>query len=208
MTERAIPVSSQSVNREYLDNLRTLCPKAGSLAEYLSRMNGCVAFESALVIRPVDDGSLVSGLLDWNRLSVWRDVYRLPEFTLLFASDAFGMQFGLNSEGEVIWLNVESGEFETIAPSFEAWLALMEDDWKYLTGWPVAHAWQEENGPLPLSKRLVPKLPFVLGGAYVIENLNAVDEMQAMAWYSDLARQIRNLPDGSKVVLKKIEDLG
>jgi hypothetical protein len=51
--------------------------------------------------------------------------------------------------------------------------------------------------------RLLPKLPFVLGGEYNLDNLYLANSVEGMRFRGSIARQIQNIPDGNKVVLKK-----
>jgi hypothetical protein len=50
--------------------------------------------------------------------------------------------------------------------------------------------------------RLLPKTPFVCGGKYQLDNLYSVEEVKGMQFRASIANQIRDLPDGSDVVLK------
>ena len=48
---------------------------------------------------------------------------------------------------------------------------------------------------------LLPKIPFVFGGKYEIENLYPVDDLKGMLFRASIAKQIRGLPDGCQIVL-------
>jgi hypothetical protein len=73
---------------------------------------------------------------------------------------------------------------------------------KFATGWPLAERWQDANGPLEAGHRLVPQIPFVLGGDFSAENLYSADDVVALRFRADIAKQIRDLPDGAKVRLR------
>jgi hypothetical protein len=47
--------------------------------------------------------------------------------------------------------------------------------------------------------RLAPRIPFVLGGSFEVDNLHAINESIGMKLRSELAMQIRSLPDGAQV---------
>jgi hypothetical protein len=49
----------------------------------------------------------------------------------------------------------------------------------------------------------VPIKPFVLGGEGTLANLEPEDCVSAMRWHGELASQIRDLPDGARLVLKE-----
>jgi hypothetical protein len=75
-----------------------------------------------------------------------------------------------------------------------------------LTGFPLAHAWQESNGPIPEGMRLVPSVPFILNGAFELANLQLMDAEKGMRLRAGLARQLVNIPDGSKVKINFTKD--
>jgi hypothetical protein len=97
--------------------------------------------------------------------------------------------------------NPETGNIEVVATSLEGWAERILADYTVETGWPLAHEWQRRYGPLPVQERLIPKIPFVLGGAYDTDNLYAIDAVKGMRFRADIARQIRDLPDGTQVKL-------
>jgi hypothetical protein len=55
-----------------------------------------------------------------------------------------------------------------------------------------------------VGKRLLPKIPFILGGRYESSNLYAVDAVTGMCYRGELWQQLRDLPDGSQVRLKAL----
>jgi len=102
-------------------------------------------------------------------------------------------------------LNPETGEIELFAGSVEEWAQQILDNFDQLTGYTLAHSWQRMHGRLPPRFRLMPKRPFVLGGEYAVANLVALDGVRVMKNLGNLARQIRNLPDGTKVEFRVTE---
>jgi hypothetical protein len=62
----------------------------------------------------------------------------------------------------------------------------------------------EKNGSLPMNKRLLPKIPFVVGGDFAVENLYLVDSVQGMKVRANVAQQINNLPDGVKINIRVV----
>jgi hypothetical protein len=52
---------------------------------------------------------------------------------------------------------------------------------------------------IPIGKRLIPRIPFVLGGKYTIDNLYLLDAATGMNLRADLAKEIINLKDGEKI---------
>src|SRR5262249_25280537 len=169
------------------------------LVRWLNRKNGFYAFESALHVFPMGGKEGVLDLAQWNRDRLWRKDYgTLTQGCLFFAEDVFGCQFCIREEA-VYFFDPETGEAREIARSLQEWAGLILDDYEVQTGFPIAHRWQEQHGPLPPGMRLVAKIPFVCGGTYEISNLALMDSVQAMRCRANLARQIHSLPDGTKI---------
>ncbi|HYG66901.1 MAG TPA: hypothetical protein VD838_04550 [Anaeromyxobacteraceae bacterium] len=174
---------------------------AAELEAMLAAKNGFFAFESSLHVFPA--GPTVHGydLATWNDPRGWRAAYPdLPADLLLFAEDVFGIPFCCGEAG-VQRFDPETGALEQLATTLEDWAALVLAEFAFQTGHPLAHAWQVKHGPLAPTQRLAPKVPFVLGGAYELDNLYAADALESMRFRADLARQIRDLPDGARVKL-------
>ena len=200
--ERLVALGSGplAVGSSRLDNL----PAAG-LVSLLSACDGFYAFESALHVFPSTSTGSERGIVQWNAPELWR--YAFAGFAggwFCFAEDVFGAQFAIDDDGVVSVLDPETAGLEHVANDIETWAQLMLDDYRVLTGWPVAHDWQVANGGLRAGRRLIPKVPFVLGGECSIDNLYDADAVLAMLYRGDLAEQMRDLPDGTKVTLRVI----
>ncbi len=183
----------------------------GDLAWLLQHRNGFYAFESALHIYPssperageTDPASPMS-LERWNEPDLWRNDYGdLANGLAFFAEDIFGTQFALSQAG-VGAFDPETAEVEILAPDLDGWAQLILSDSDYLTGHPLAHRWQAQFGPIPPGSRLVPKLPFVLGGEFELENVTAMDAVKGMKWRATVAEEVRQLPDQTKNRLRLI----
>jgi hypothetical protein len=172
------------------------------LAKLLSTRNGFVAFESALHVFPVDPAAGETTLAQWNSPGLWRDHYDdLGADVLFFAEDAFGGQFAIRNDA-IEAFDPETGDFTSLAVSIEGWAAAILADPRVLTGYPLAHQWQTQHGRLTAKQRLLPKQPFVLGGEFGLANLYAMDAAKGMCLRGDIARQIKDLPDGATVQLR------
>lgn len=176
-----------------------------SLFHLLEQKNGFYAFESALHIFPTrwsDDELTVE---KWNEEKRWKNEYEgIAEGYLFFAEDVFGNQFCLN-DSYIGFFDAETGKVEKKAEQLEQWAKLILDDYRVQTGFPIAHEWQMQHGPLAQGMRLVPKVPFVTGGEYTLKNLYTIDATKGMRMRGNLARQIKQLPDGTKVIFKIVE---
>lgn len=178
---------------------------APELQALLERRDGFYGFESALHVFPYHPSPEEHGVVAWNHPDLWRGEYQgLTDGVLFFAEDVFGVQFCVR-ESRVETFDPETGAFEAMASGIEAWAQRILDDPRGWTGYPLAHAWQVAHGPLRAGQRLVPLRPFVLGGAFSVENLRAVEAVAGMRARAAVAVQIRDLPDGARIELKVVD---
>lgn len=178
------------------------CALGLELFHMLERKNGFYAFEFALHVFPLT-ADPQSGLEGWNSASLWRNEYEdLAEGLLFFAEDILQDQFCLSKkETGVLRFQSETGQTVFVAESVEKWAGVILSNYETETGWPFVREWQTKNGALPLGKRLMPKVPFFMGGEYKVENLWAGNPLEGMRLKADLAVQTRKLPEGEKVRL-------
>jgi hypothetical protein len=193
-TERLLQIASPPLSAS--SPAREACPDTQlgeQLWKVLSRRNGFYALESALHVYPAADSRHPP--LAW--LNAYEDLTAGLHF---FGEDIFGNQFVLRGD-RVALFDAETGVIEEVARSLEEWAErLLSDD--YWTGWSLAHQWQMQNGPLEPGHRLLPKLPFVLGGQFTAENLYSVAAAEGMNYRAGIALQIRGVPDGADITLK------
>jgi hypothetical protein len=183
----------------------TLLTQAGKrgaeLAALLTQKNGFLAFEGALQVFPVGPVSEGYDLERWNSIELWRQAYGdMADDALFFAEDIFGEQFCIRDD-HIHRFNPETGQSKEIAYTLREWAERILVNYSMETGYILAHTWQQQHGPLPLGARLVPPIPFVAGGNHEIDNLVAIDAVEGMLFRADIARQIRDLPDGSRIRL-------
>jgi hypothetical protein len=166
----------------------------------LERKNGFYAFESALHVFPLTSEPVNgASLAEWNSDGSWRSDYGdLTSGLLFFAENIFQDQFCLSTSG-VLRFHAETGGTKLMADSLENWAGIILRDYDRETGWGFASRWQAEDGRLAAGKRLMPKTPFFLGGAYSAENFWAGDAVEGMRFKADLAMQTRSFPDGTRV---------
>jgi hypothetical protein len=145
------------------------------------------------------------GIKEWNASALWKNGYEgTLDDLLCFAEDAFGGQFALSRDG-VVSVDPETGERERVADDLEGWAAAIFDDFGYRTGYPLASDWQDQHGSLSPGQRLLPKLPFVVGGKFAVGNLYALDDVKGMQFRAYIARQIRDVPDGGHITFEMIK---
>lgn len=118
-----------------------------------------------------------------------------------FAQDIFANQFAFNIDnGEVSFFNIETGQREVLAKGFKSWLDFMMSDIEYYTGMTYEREWKERH-QIADNQRLQPKIPFVIGGNYKIDNFYVNDYPAYLSYNADIAKQIFTIKDGEKVKL-------
>ena len=181
----------------------------GTLAQELLHLlevkNGFYAFESALHIFPAAhfDGPMT--LSRWNAHGIWKYEYQgIADARLFFAEEGFGNQFCIFRD-QIWFFDAETGDMDFSADNLDAWAKKILTNYNIQTGYPLVHEWQKRNGPLQAGHRLMPKMPFVLGGKYELENLYSLKAISAMRTRGNLANQIKSLPDGTKIKIRVID---
>ena len=171
----------------------------------LQEKNGFYAFESALHVIPSQCDDPIMTIEMWNAKGTWKNEFScdLKEITF-FAEDVFGMQFGIK-ENSIIKFDPETCEIDHFSETLDEWASKLLAEYDYETGYQLAHDWQKLNGPIPTGKRLLPKIPFVLGGQFKLSNLYLIDAVKGMHSRADLSRQIKDLPDGTNVEINIVE---
>lgn len=172
---------------------------AEQLLNVLRQRNGFYAFEGALHVFPSGSSQSEMGISDWNHADLWRSSYNgLADNVVFFAEDIFGGQFCIK-DGSIYIFDPETGSLEYLAADVESWAEKVMHDYEVLTGYPLAHQWQKRNGPVRAGMRLLPKVPFVMGGDFSLDNLYVADAVEGMRLRADIADKIKNLPDGTQV---------
>ena len=118
-----------------------------------------------------------------------------------FACDIFGIQFCFRNR-KIYSFDLESGKISFIANSFIDWIDLILNDSEFMTGEPYKRDFETKHGPVLLKQKILPIRPFVIGGEYKVENFIAYDFLDLINYNSQIAHQIYNLPDGTKVNIK------
>jgi hypothetical protein len=199
---KLIDIASQPFTGCLVTGMATTLPELRLL---LSQKNGFFAFESALRVFPAGDSAWSYSFDEWNSEKLWRSHYgNLADGLLFFAEDVFGAQFCMK-EGAVHTFDPETGDLTFVASSIEDWASLVLSDYDYLTGHSLAHEWQQSHGPLAPRDRLMPKIPFVCGGEFKIDNLDSIEGSRAMRSRGNLAIQIRDLPDGARIQFEIVD---
>jgi len=202
-TRKLLAISGSPFLREGmtfgLDRLDRFGKVGKDIRSILIEKNGFFCFEQALRFFPSATGEASWGIHEWNQRDLWKYEYcGLADSAFCFAEDVFGGQFCIIDE-KIGVFNPETGEIEAMADDLEGWSSKLLSDYNVFVGYKFAHDWQKLHGRMQDRYRLMPKKPFVLGGAYELENLEGMDSVRVMKSYGNLAHQIHDLPDGSQV---------
>jgi hypothetical protein len=200
--EMASPALSEAPAEIGGELAQSLGAHARPLLGFLGQRNGAYVFESALHVFPTRDAGAEMGLVAWNSDSCWRNAYEgAADDCVFFAEDVFGVQFCVKRD-VIHTFDPETGHLEEMARTLEEWAVAILADYPFLTGWPLAREWQSRHGPISAGKRLLPKIPFVLGGEYALSNLYLGNAVEGMRFRATIANAIKDVPDGGKVRLK------
>ncbi|QZY97500.1 hypothetical protein K7X52_21165 (plasmid) [Pantoea dispersa] len=167
----------------------------------LRMRNGFYCFESALHVFPGTHEHDDFNLFSWNEEKLWRESYGgMTDGHFFFAEDAFGGQFSLKEDG-IYSFDPETGESQKMCENLSQWCDAILNDYDFLTGHSLMHQWQITHGKIKQNQRLVPVIPFVLGGEFSVKNLRAQQSVTAMRARGSIAVQIRDMPDGGTIKL-------
>ncbi len=177
---------------------------ASELVALLTSKNGFYAFESALHVfhgNPAENYAVER----WNSVDLWRNEFSdMAHGLWYFAEDIFGEQFAVDRD-VIVRFNPETGEKIVHSETLEQWAVSILNDFNQETGYELAHEWQAAHRALKVGERLLPKIPFVLGGEYSVGNLYPSDSINGMRFRAAIARQLRDVPDGSTIELNVVE---
>jgi len=191
--------SVQKVAIDYKKNIRDL-----DYLDFVEKFfNGGLFLEGALMLYSygVTDGyaqiSEVNKSLNEEFGSLFGNLFA-------FGQDVFGNQFCFESDTtNVIFFSIEDGDRKEMCIDFKGWLTIMENDSDYYTGYPYLCRWKKHY-PFGDGERLCPKIPFIIGGEYEIENFYACNFPSYISANSAIAKQIFDMPDGQEIKLKII----
>lgn len=177
-------------------------PNDSGYAHFLSKYNGGYFFQGALHLYGFDaskdwhDALLINAMVQkaYEPFSFSKTIY-------CFGCDLFFNQYGF-FEGNVVMLEIYSGELTVLASSFDEWVALLAHEGDFYSGYSLLEKWTKERERLEKGERLAATIPFVVGGEYKIENLHLLRQDKLMAFAAFFANEIKDLPDGSNILLK------
>jgi hypothetical protein len=174
-----------------------------SYLEFIKHTNGGYFFNKSLLIYGFGNVPKYASFVDMNLLINGMYNSFVPK-AQYWGCDFLGNQFAF-FENNVCFFNIETGQFEVLSRTFEEWLDVIYNDLNHYSGQSLVVEWEKENKELDFNERLCPKKPFVMGGEYVIENLFSLNIESVINYNYEIADQISNISDGTRVILKVTE---
>jgi hypothetical protein len=181
---------------ESIEDVEILRALPADLVRLLSHRNGFIVHDGAVHVR----GACLTP--DWHSLRVaWRGPKSFsvlyPEVKpsdIPFAQDQVGDQF-LIREGTILRLFAETGQIESCADSVEDFFSRLSRDIEGFLNVGFSHKMQ----PGQLLHAFPPFCFQESGGS---SSLKPLPSSEVILFHADLARQIRDVPDGGQVEFK------
>lgn len=175
-----------------------------SLRRLYFSANGVYAYNRSLLVRPLESEGDIIGLHEWNRTDLWkymyRDLIRTIDEHFFFAQNVYGEQFYF-MDGVFGKFDPETGECENMGQSLDSWANKIASDSEFILGTNIANEWDRVKGVIDAGNCLMPKIPFVLGGDFSIDNLVCKPDLTSLKIRAALSGKLSRLNDGDKIVL-------
>lgn len=169
--------------------------------DFINDTNGGFFFNNALLVYPFLEEDLYPSmpLINQTLKSLYGGLFNN---LVSFGQDIFGNQFCFCTENEtVVFFNIEDAGKTYLAKDFKEWIDVFTNDYDYYAGVTYVDQWLESN-ELKANERLCPKYPFVIGGDFKLGNFYASAFPKYLEVNADIAKQIYDLPNGTKVAFK------
>jgi hypothetical protein len=163
--------------------------------------NGGYFFDNALHLLGSNDGDF--DIFVFNHFV--QDIYKSKVAGFFFfAEDLFGHLFAFR-DSKVFLFFIDAAEYKFVADRFEDWVHIVIDDPDYYLGYTFAqNADPQTIKKLSEGYRMGATMPFVLGGAYNMENLRLKNYKENLEFSASIAHQISDVPDGTPIQFKII----
>ncbi|MCA8916928.1 MAG: SMI1/KNR4 family protein [Planctomycetes bacterium] len=175
------------------------------MREYYSHHNGLILFGGALHMRGLVQIPVWHSLFEaWSgERALYCGYKSLTTMDIPFAQDCVGDQFLLR-DGKVVRLYAETDEVEPLELDLDTFFSLaVEDPDGFLSVEPLRQL-QAQGGEIEPGELVSVFPPYVLkhDAEYSFRAVSVADRLSFLA---DLARQIRELPDGQEVRIRLTE---
>lgn len=165
--------------------------------------NENLLLKGSLCIRNNFSTDIFHSIEEWNNFDLWKRLFPLEHIKniFFFAENILSYQYGIFDKNIVI-LNPEDSSLEIFASSISEWFSIVNSDPVTYLYSDILEEWKNKKGEVLLGEKLIPSLPFILGGNYNLDNFVKRTEIEAMDYYSQYARKLYKLQDGDCVKLK------
>ena len=144
-------------------------------------------------------GTLLPSVSAWNDPDLWRAAFDgLADGTPFFAENFLGEQYRI-VEGEVTRWDPDTCDHELCGADLDGWLARVRADPAGAAPLWMHEEWEATHGALSTQNHLAPRVPYVLGGEYSLDNVRDLDSVTDLRLRATLATRIRDLPDGASI---------
>ncbi|GEP43416.1 SMI1/KNR4 family protein [Brevifollis gellanilyticus] len=181
---------------DVINDVELLGELPSSLVRVLREVNGFILHGGALHIRGA------SMTPEWHSLraamqgpAAFHGLYEgVHADDIPFGQDLFGDQFLLRDEA-VLKLSAESGEVESMADSLDDFFRQTLEDLEGFLNVDLKHVMQP-------GQLLLAYPPFVFAESGAGASLKPVSAGEVILFHADLARQIRDVPEGGQIEIK------
>lgn len=155
----------------------------------------------------IDDYIIDQHGFDWPKLlESW--FWLLPKKFVVWIMNRFGDLFIVLDDGTVHKLDIGCGTLTQVAESREDFIVKIDkpgraDDWLMI---PLVDRMVAAGKTLTEGQCYGFRVPPVLGGKYDDENIVVISIQDFLAAYGSIHEQIKDVPDGERVVLEIIEN--
>jgi hypothetical protein len=186
-----------------VDDPETLSRLTPAHRALLLKLNGFVAYSGGLHVRgAVREPDWHSLRAAWEGPAALHVLYSTVEaIDVPFAQDALGDQFLLR-DGVVYRLVGETGELQGLDVDLGSFLERVSADPRSYLNLPPLEQFWEDGGRLLPGQLLSVYPPFVAKESAAGVSLRAVPAADRMVFLASLARQLHDVPDGSRIEFK------
>lgn len=166
-------------------------------SEVFSDFDGAAAFKGALrFFDPDDDRWKTSWGVSYGPL--------MPNIRL-FASDAFGVMYGLDDDDKAVIFWSETAELERLGVTEEEFYRLIKQDPDGTISYGLHVDAEKIYGRLGLDQHFAFKIELAMGGELSVKNIMVMDAVAHMNALGKLAQRIRDIPVGTKFDQVRLE---
>lgn len=188
-----------SIDLQALEGFQAL--DRGSVPDgFWSPTGGGIAFGGALRIFPFHAHEGLPSFGAWNSPDGWKSRYAelAPRWDSV-AEDAFGTQYlispGKRPELALFW--AETAETEELGVGPSEFFKMIAEDPDGTISLSLYRESVARFGPLPLDSHFAFRVETALGGATTVENIIPMRALQHMAALGQIARQVKDVPNGT-----------